>query len=557
MKKLLLLFLTLISIFSFSMFTACGGGEIENNPEVEVVITLADTDIYLELGEEGKVNYTVTGATNTKTKWSSSNEAVCSVNNGNIVGLKEGTATISLTIEDETVTANVTVFTYQSETADAYTTPLEVYDYYYNGEVSANDFVFNFADYGMVYNKNVKAKFVKGNIELEAASRVSSDKSKLFVALDVLGAKNYGEGYSLIVSSADKKVEIPLETIVTKFINDKDDLHYLFYFGDMDFSNEYFVYDGYFLQTTDIDMEGVPLLNRLAGEFYLCDEISIDKNNPDISGRFATSWPADYTTWDNYFNVDAGFMGIYDGQGYSITNISMYDDQGGYPKSRQPLGGLFGNIGVDGVVKNLGVTATNTWVWYDYGSAYLLAYNVNGTLENVYAKVSPTLNIDEETRPTPSTNFWVVRAISAATLTNVVFELDIPANLLREYNPDDKGTNSKGKANYTTAAVAPFAELGYDAATAKAWHDLYADEYRKGVGSGLVTRDFNTYENCYFFYSSGTKGLQGTIKSLNNSNVFECYDYNNIPNKTFDIIEDSDYFELNKNGAPVFIGLGD
>ena len=548
LRKLLLLILTVICVFSFSLLTACGGeGEGEEDNPTDVVITLSDTDVYLEIGKEGKINYTVTGTTNTTAKWSSSNESVCTVDKGNLVGLKEGTATISLTVDGETVTANVTVFTYQKETADEYTQDVEVYDYCLEGEVISNDFVFTFADYGMTYNKNAKAVFVKGNKELEATVRASSDKTKLFIGLDVLGAKNYGEGYSLIVSSANKMVEIPLANIVTKFISSKDDLHYLFYFGGMAFNTEYCLYDGYFVQTTDIDMENIPLLNRLPYEFYLPDEISVDLNNLDISGKFATSWPAEYTAWYNYFNVDAGFMGTYDGMGYSITNISMYDDQGGLPRARQPLGGLFGNIGREGVVKNLGITGTDTWVWYNYGVAYLLAFSVNGTLENVYAKISPTLNVDAETRPTPSTNYFIAQCISGATLKNVVFELDVPDNLIREYNAGDEG--GMGKANYAFTKVRAFRELSYDAVTAKQWNDLYGDSYIEGVGMGLLPRDFNTYENCYFFYSDGTAGLASIMS------VFECYSYGSIPDKTFDIVEESEYFELAPNGVPTFIGL--
>ncbi len=534
LKKLLLLILSIICVLSFSLLTACGGEEIEEGGESSVVITLADTDVYLELGEEGKINYTVSGATDTTTKWKSDDESICSVDSGKIVGLKEGNTTVSLTIDGETVTANVTVFTYQSEKADVYTTPVEVYDYYYEGRVIANDFVLNFAEYGMVYNKNAKAKFVKGNTELNAAVRASSDKSKLFVSLEVLGAKYYGEGYSLIVSSADKMVEIPIDTIVTKFISEKDDLHYLFYFGNMEFNTEYCVYDGYFVQTTDIDMECIPLLNRLPYENHLPDEIAIDKDNPDITGPIQTGRSGE-TILYTYFNVDAGFMGIYDGDGYSISNVSMYDDQGGLPKSRQPIGGLFGNIGREGVVKNLGITATDTWVWYSYGAGFLLGYNINGTLENVYAKITPTLYVPNETDANPSTNFSMAKCFSGATLNNVVFELVIPDEMMRPYNPDDI-KSSKGKGNFKRAYICMYEYPGFDAAFAQQFHVTH-------------WKQTNTFNNCYFFYTSGSE--YGTYSMEG----FECYTYDNMPNKTFDIMEDSTYFELAPNGVPTFIGL--
>ena len=536
MRKFLFSLLIIISIFSFSMFTACSGNE-EDSPVGEVVITVSDTDVYLEVGESTKINYAVTGTDNTSAKWKSSDTSICTVDGGNLVGIKEGEATISLTIDGETTTVNVTVFEYQKETADVYTTPVEVYDYCLEGEVIANDFTLVFAEYGMQYNKNAKAKFVKGDKEIDASVRVSSDKTKLFVRLDALGAKNYGEGYSLIVSSADKMVEIPIDTIVTKFISEKDDLHNLFYFGDMEFNSEFCLYDGYFVQTTDIDMECIPLLNRLPYESYNTERYGfiIDKDNPEITGKIQIGKQGE-TPLYAYFNVDAGFMGVYDGSGYSIINISLYDDQGGYPRARQAIAGLFGNIGREGVVKNLGVTATDTWTWYSYGSTHLLAYSINGTLENVYCKITPTLYVESETRPNSSVGHTVTRVISGATLKNVVFELDIPDELIREYKADDI-VESKGKANYTNQYRSAFSYNGFDAAYAK----------NNNIN---IRKETNTYENCYFFYTGkNSAGVYGTYG-------FECYDYENIPNKTFDIIEESEYFELNSNGAPVFRGLG-
>ncbi len=533
-KRLLLLVLSIMTILSFSLLTACGGGEIEDNPESGVVITLADTDIYLELGEEGKINYIVSGATDTTTKWKSEDQSICTVDSGKIVGLKEGKTTVSLTIGKETVTASVTVFTYQKETAEVYTTPVEVYDYYYERQVFSNDFVLIFADYGMQYNKNAKAVFSKGNTEIEASVRPSSDKTKLFVSLEALGAKHYGEGYSLIISSADKMIEIPIQTIVTKYISQKDDLHYLFYYGNMEFNTTYCTYDGYFVQTTDIDMEFIPLLNRLPYENHLPDEVVIDRDNPDITGPFQTGKSGAVILY-TYFNVDAGFMGIYDGDGYSITNVSMYDDQGGLPKSRQPLAGLFGSIARDGVVKNLGITASDTWVWYSYGGCFLLGYNVNGTLENVYAKITPTLYVANETNPNPSTNFAMAKCFSGATLNNVVFELEIPDEMMREYNPDDI-KNSRGKGNYKRAYICMYECPGADAAIAQ----------QSNYESWKQT---NTFKNCYFFYTSGSE------RGLYSMQGFECYTYDNIPNKSFEILQDSTYFELAPNGVPTFIGL--
>ncbi len=497
------------------------------------VIDMKDDVVYVEVGKSVVIDYSIRNYKDETLVWSSSNSQVATVSSGKVNGIKEGNVTITLKIGNVSATCTVRVFNYQNEVADTYTTTLEVYNYYYEGQVVSNDLPITLADYGLVYDENVKAVFTKNSKQLEATVRTSSNKLKVFIDLDVLGASNYGTGYTLVLSSADKKVSIPLSLIVTKFISEKDDLHYLFYYGNMDFSNEYFVYDGYFVQTTDIDMECIPLLNRIPRENHLPDEIVIDTANSDIMGMYQTGTQGDIPLY-TYFNVDAGFKGTYDGNGYSIVNVSMYDDQGGLPRSRERLGGIFGNIARSGVVKNLGITATDTWAWYSYGGANLLAYNINGTLENVYAKITPTLYVLTETNPNPSTSFGMAVCISGAKLTNVVFELDIPSELLREYNANDI-VNSKGKANYTQKPVCMYDCQGADAKTAK-------------NNKTLSRKQTNTFKNCYFFYTDGPTGVYET-------SGFTCYTYSQVAGKTFSIVNDSQYFELSAKGIPTFVGL--
>ena len=491
-------------------------------------------DFYVEVGKSLSIDYEIVNIENQTSVWNSSNSQVCTVSAGKVNGIKEGTSTITLTVGSFSATCTVHVFNYQTEVADTYTTPLEVYNYYHDGNVISNDMAITLADYGLVYNQNVKAVFTNGSKSLTATVRSSYDKLRVYIDLDVLGSTNYGTGYTLVLSSADKKVSIPLSLIVTKYISEKDDLHYLFYFGGMAFNTEYCTYDGYFIQTNDIDMECTPLLNRLPYENHLPDEVMIDTAYPSITGKYQTGKSAT-TILYTYFNVDVGFKGIYDGNGSSIVNLSLYDDQGGLPRARQPLGGLFGSISRTGVVKNLGITATDTWVWYSYGSAYVLGYNVNGTLENVYVKIKPTLNVATEVEPNPSTGFCVAKCISGATLKNVVFELDIPDTLLREVNGGDI-INSRGKANYTGASLSMYDYQGANANTAK-------------NNKSLSRKQTNTFKNCYFFYTNNGGGIYQTTG-------FECYSYDSISGKTFEIINDSTYFEIAGNGVPTFIGLG-
>ena len=497
------------------------------------VIDMKDEEVYVEVGSSAIIDYNIRNYKNETLVWSSSNTEVCTVSSGTVNGKKEGTVTITLKVGKVSATCTVHVFNYQNETASTYTTPIEVYNYYNEGKAVSNDIAITLADYGLVYNKNVKAVFTKGTKSLEATVRTSYTKLKVFIDLDVLGSTNYGEGYTLVLSSANKKVSIPLSLIVTKYISDKDDLHYLFYYGNMEFNTEYCVYDGYFVQKNDIDMECVPLLNRLPYENHLPDEVCIDTTYSSITGKYQTGTQSDIPTY-TYFNVDVGFKGIYDGDGYSIVNVSMYDDQGGLPRSRPSIGGLFGNIARSGVVKNLGITATDTWTWYSYGIGTLLGYNVNGTLENVYVKISPTLYVPNETHPNSSTAFLLAKCISGATLKNVVCELDIPSELLREYNANDI-INNRGKANYKQASVCMYDYQGANA--------YYAKNYKS-----FKRKQTNNFTNCYFIHTATEGGVYQT-------EGFSFYTYEEVKGKTFAILTASTYFELASNGVPTFIGL--
>lgn len=94
------------------------------NAECEVTVTKAkvavtgvslnNTLLLISVGESSKLSATVkpSGATNKEVSWASSNESVATVDsNGNVKGLKEGSATITVTTKDgsKTATCKVTV----------------------------------------------------------------------------------------------------------------------------------------------------------------------------------------------------------------------------------------------------------------------------------------------------------------------------------------------------------------------------------------------------------------------------------------------------------------
>ena len=77
-----------------------------------------------------------------------------------------------------------------------------------------------------------------------------------------------------------------------------------------------------------------------------------------------------------------GFVGIFDGRGYTISNIKVADG------SR----GLFGGVGKTGVIKNVAFINVQNTENNDPGDGYnrrnLLAYTFYGTLENVYIEAT-------------------------------------------------------------------------------------------------------------------------------------------------------------------------
>ena len=111
-KFALLAFMTALISFGF---TACS-----DDDEVESVsvtgVTVSPTTLALKTGTTGTLTATVTPGTAavTSVSWSSSDEAVATVDKGVVTAVAEGTATITVKTDDGgfTATCEVTVFRY-------------------------------------------------------------------------------------------------------------------------------------------------------------------------------------------------------------------------------------------------------------------------------------------------------------------------------------------------------------------------------------------------------------------------------------------------------------
>ncbi|MBQ2752094.1 MAG: hypothetical protein IJF25_05905 [Oscillospiraceae bacterium] len=105
--------------------------------------------------------------------------------------------------------------------------------------------------------------------------------------------------------------------------------------------------------------------------------------------------------WNTNHSVDPnlnGFNGIFDGQGYTIKNLTITEEQGlallqtderNIPDRKLSGAGFFYNIGSKGEVKNLNIVDASIKLPIDFSANYgiaagILAANCGGVVENVY-----------------------------------------------------------------------------------------------------------------------------------------------------------------------------
>ncbi len=106
-KVRVLLLVVCMLLATCCIFVACNNGNDSNSDDVTV--TLSQQTLSLDLYEPATLEATVTGSTADPT-WSSSDSATVSVDqNGNIVGLKEGSATITASVGGQSAQCTVTV----------------------------------------------------------------------------------------------------------------------------------------------------------------------------------------------------------------------------------------------------------------------------------------------------------------------------------------------------------------------------------------------------------------------------------------------------------------
>lgn len=106
-----------IAIAFFASFSACNpedgpsGGNQEGKPVAVTGVKLDNSEISLVIGESATLTLTVSpsGASNKTATWSSSDASVATVSDGVVRAVKEGSATVTVTVDGKTATCTIKV----------------------------------------------------------------------------------------------------------------------------------------------------------------------------------------------------------------------------------------------------------------------------------------------------------------------------------------------------------------------------------------------------------------------------------------------------------------
>ena len=148
-------------------------------------------------------------------------------------------------------------------------------------------------------------------------------------------------------------------TVITKVITKASELQLIFEnekWLETDEDGRHATYDGYFVLGNDIDATGTTIYSTY-------------------------NWTGLY---DSASRVLQGFQGVFDGCGYTIRGLNVNAKLDVRTSSNSDIysAGIFGTIGVNGVVKNVAFVDVTTDALYNQVGG--IAMNMFGTIENVF-----------------------------------------------------------------------------------------------------------------------------------------------------------------------------
>ena len=230
---------------------------------------------------------------------------------------------------------------------------LEISGKYYLEQVNANNTTLDLSAY--LNGQTINQIKIKG--EVISSNSYSISAGKLTLNKDFVQSLDMGE-INLTIITNDNSYYLSA-TVVTKVITKASDLQLIFaneqWLGT-DEDGRATTYDGYFVLGNDIDATGTTIYSTY-------------------------NWSGYY---DSASRVLEGFQGVFDGCGYTIKGLTVNARLDVRTSSNSDLysGGVFGTIGVNGVVKNVAFVDVTTDAMYNAVGG--IAMNLFGTLDNVF-----------------------------------------------------------------------------------------------------------------------------------------------------------------------------
>lgn len=119
--------------------------------------------------------------------------------------------------------------------------------------------------------------------------------------------------------------------------------------------------------------------DNLSGKYILMNDIDLSETKPSGEWDTGSGWVAIGK------NESGDFNGIFDGNGYTIKNLSIYSDPEGVGYNDDTLygNGLFYAVGKKGIVKNIGLDNIDI-NFADYGRGGSIADHSYGIVENCF-----------------------------------------------------------------------------------------------------------------------------------------------------------------------------
>ena len=372
------------------------GYSLEETVTVKVMenssITLSDSSVSLATSKPDGTDYltskTVTADVIDKGAdgdagnivWSTGSDTVATVSGGVITAVGEGTTTVTatyVTTSGKTITATVAV---------EVIIPVVKYDGSFDWDLGVSPKVQ--LDVNAIAGKTSDSVV---RVEVDGTAVTSSVVDDKKIKLDGV---TFGEK-SVVVYFADIAYDVKV-VAASKIITTKDELSNLkSYLNEISTTSGKLQYDGYVMLGDNVDMEGSNF-NKLCG---------LASSGGNVG--------------------DYGFVGVFDGRGHVISNVSVNGEQ--Y---------LFGIMGTNGILRNVGFVD----VTLAGRNASLLGIRVFGLVENVFVKASSNgrnnwtgaltslghgkyknvfVYIDDNGTASGDVGSVVGKADSALTLTNV------------------------------------------------------------------------------------------------------------------------------------------